>query len=649
MPDGAIQAKQMDITRTALICVVLALATFAAFEGVRSNDFVHFDDDKYITSNEYVQKGLSLESIKWAFTAWYQGNWHPLTWISHLIDISVFGIKPAGHHLVSVSFHIASVILLFLILKKMTGAVWPSAFVAAVFGLHPLGVESVAWVAERKNVLSNFFAFLTIAAYFWYTRRPGMWRYLVVVILFVAGLLSKSMLVTLPFVLILLDYWPIGRFGGLKGWRWFWRAIVDKSPLLAISAAFCVVTYLVQAKAGAVTDMVSLPIGLRVSNALISYVRYIGKVFYPTSLAVLYPLDTNGYPLWKVILCLVLLLALTTVVIIERRRHRFLLTGWFWYLGTLVPVIGLVQVGVQAMADRYMYLPGIGIYIIVAWLAGEAVARLRLPKIVPAAAGAVVLVALLLMTRTQTGYWKNDESLFRHTLDVTTDNFVMYSNYGQVLQSKGQLDEAIENIRQAVALNPGWIDAHEKLADVLQEKGLHAEAAAEYELVLRSNPDKDIRNNFGIALVKIKRYDEAIEQFAMVLTRDPQRVNALNNLFKAGVESGKQDKTLDIILALQKKNPDNYLFCEKTGLLYGIMGNLDAAIEQLEKACRLSDYKVAEPIAFLSQAYATKKDMKRAIETAQKALEVARKENRDDIVTQLRASLESYQQMLKER
>jgi Tfp pilus assembly protein PilF len=632
-----------------LICIALAAATFAAFEGVRSNDFVNFDDDKYVTSNEYVQKGLNLESIKWAFTTRYQGNWHPLTWISHLIDVTVFGMKPAGHHLVSVGFHVASVILLFLVLKKMTGAVWPSAFVAAVFGLHPLGVESVAWVAERKNVLSNFFAFLTIWAYLWYAQKPGWRRYVMVAVLFAAGLLSKSMLVTLPFVLILLDYWPMGRFGGLKGWRWFWRAIIDKLPLLVMSAAFCVVTYVAQAGAGAVPDMVSLPLGLRAGNAMVSYVRYIGKVFYPTSLAVLYPLDANGYPLWKVILCLVLLLALTAVVIIERRRHRFLLTGWFWYLGTLVPVIGLVQVGVQAMADRYMYLPGIGIYIIVAWFAGEASAKLRLPKIVPATAGVVVLVVLLLMTRTQTGYWKNNESLFRHTLDVTTDNFVIYSNYGQVLQSKGQLDEAIENIRQSLVISPGWIDAHEKLANALYEKGLYAEAAAEYELVLRSNPDKDIRNNFGIALVKIKRYDEAIEQFAMVLTKDPRRVNALNNLFKTGVESGKQDKTLDIILALQKKDPDNYLFCEKTGLLYGTQGNLDAAIEQLEKSCRLSDYKVAEPIAFLSQAYATKRDMKRAIEMAQKAIEVAQKEGKDDVVTKLKASLESYQQMLKER
>ncbi len=647
MPDSDIHARQMDTSKISLICIVLAAATLAAYEGVRSNDFVNFDDDKYITLNEHAQKGLNSESLKWAFTTCYQGNWHPLTWVSHLIDISVFGIKPAGHHLVSVSFHIANVILLFLILKKMTGAIWPSAFVAVVFGLHPLGVESVAWAAERKNVLSSFFAFLTIWAYLWYSQKPRWQRYIMVVILFMAGLLTKSMLVTLPFVLILLDYWPIGRFNSKFS---ILNSIYEKLPLFAMSAVFCVVTYSAQASAGAATDMVALPIGLRLSNAIVSFVGYIGKVFYPTSLAVLYPLDTNGYPLWETWGCLLLLLLVTTVVILERNRRRFLLTGWLWYLGTLVPVIGLVQVGVQAMADRYMYLPGIGIYIIVAWLAGEAIARLRPPKIVPAAASAVVLVVLLLITRTQIGYWKDSESLFKHALDVTKNNYVMYNNYGESLRRKGRLDEAIENIRQALALNPGWIDAHEKLANILQEKGLYAEAAAEYELVLQANPDKiRARSGYALALLKLKQYDMAFEQFNIVLTADPSQVSALNNLYEAGVESGKPDKALDVISSLQKKNPDNYLFCQKAGLLYGIMGNLDAAIEQLEKACRLSDYKAVEPMAFLSQAYAAKKDMKRAIETAQKALEAAQKENRDDIVTQLRASLESYRQMLKER
>ena len=648
MPDSDIQAKQMEISRTLLICAVLAAATFVAFEQVRNNDFVRYDDNNYVTDNVYVQKGLSFESIRWAFTTWHQGNWHPLTWMSHLVDSTVFGMEPAGHHLVSVGFHIANVILLFLILKKMTGAIWPSAFVAAVFGLHPMGVESVAWIAERKNVLSNFFAFLTIWAYLWYAQKPGWWRYAVIAVLFAAGLLSKSMLVTLPFVLILLDYWPMGRFGGLKGWRWLWRAIVDKSPLLAMSAAFCVVTYFAQVNAGAATDMVSLPIGLRVSNALISYVRYIGKLFYPTPLAVLYPLDIRGYSWVEIGGCLVLLLAVTTVVILERRRRRFLLTGWLWYLGTLVPVIGLVQVGVQAMADRYMYLPGIGIYIIVAWLASEASVKLRLPKIVPAITGMVILVALLLITRTQVGYWKNSESLFLHSLGVTTNNYVMHNNYGEVLKHSGRLDEAIDNFRRALAIRPMLIDVHDKLACALQDKGQDAEAAAEFELVLRAKPDKiDTRNSFGVALVQIKQYDKAIEQFTRVLTEDPCRVSALNNLYKVGVENGKIDKVKDVIWRLQVKDPNNFEFCQKAGLIYGIQGNIDAAIEQLEKACRLSNYQVAEPMAFLSQAYAAKKDMKRAIETAQKAIDAAQKEDQNDVVAQLKASLESYQRVMK--
>jgi protein O-mannosyl-transferase len=255
MPNDDIRTRRIDMLRATLICVVLASATFVAFEGVRSNDFVYFDDNQYVFENRIVQKGLCFESVKWAFTTWYQGNWLPLTWLSHLTDISVFGMNPEGHHLVSVGFHVANVILLFLILKKMTGAVWLSAFVAAVFGLHPLGVESVAWVAERKNVLSTFLAFLTIWAYLWYVQKPGWHRYVTVAILFSAGLLSKSMLVTLPFVLILLDYWPIGRFNESKGRRWLWRAVVDKSPLIAMSAVFCVITYLSQAHAEAVLEI----------------------------------------------------------------------------------------------------------------------------------------------------------------------------------------------------------------------------------------------------------------------------------------------------------------------------------------------------------------------------------------------------------
>jgi tetratricopeptide (TPR) repeat protein len=276
--------------------------------------------------------------------------------------------------------------------------------------------------------------------------------------------------------------------------------------------------------------------------------------------------------------------------------------------------------------------------------------KLRLPKIVPAITGAVILVVLLLITRTQIGYWKDSESLFKHALDSTRSNCVMHNNYGQVMKSQGRLDEAIDNFRRALAIRPMWIDVHDKLACALQDKGQDAEAVAEFELVLQIKPDKtDTRNGYGVALVKIKQYDKAIEQFTMVLTEDPCRLSALNNLYKVGVESGKLDKILSVILGLQAKDPNNFEFCQKAGLIYGIQGNIDAAIEQLEKACRLSNYQVAEPMAFLSQAYAAKKDIKRAAEMAQKALDAAQKENRDDIVAQVKTSLESYQRALKER
>jgi protein O-mannosyl-transferase len=341
---------------------------------------------------------------------------------------------------------------------------------------------------------------------------------------------------------------------------------------------------------------------------------------------------------------------LTIAVIIDRHRRRFLLTGWFWYLGTLVPVIGLVQVGVQSMADRYMYLPGIGIYIIVAWFAGEISAKLRLPKVVPAVTGTAVLLALLLMTWVQVGYWKDSESLFKHTLDVTKNNYVMHNNYGEVLKESGRLDEAIENFRHTLAARPMWTQAHEKLARALQDKGQDAEAIAEFELVLRAEPERtEARNRYGVLLVKTRQYDKAFEQFGMVLMADPCRISALNNLYEAGVESRQIDKVLGIILNLQAKDPNNFEFCQKAGLLYGLKGDINAAIEQLEKACRLSNYQATEPMAFLSQAYAAKMDFKNAIDMAQKAISAAQKQGRNDVVAQLKASLESYQRQIKEK
>ena len=645
MPNSDKQAKQMEISRTVLICIILAVVTFVAFEQVRNNGFVNYDDNNFITDNDFVQNGLNRQSIAWAFTTGRTSNWYPLTWISHIIDCSVFGPDPAGHHLVSVGFHIANVILLFLIFKKMTRAIWPSAFVAALFAVHPLSVESVAWVAERKNVLSNFFAFLTIWAYLWYSRKPGLWRYMVIVILFAAGLLSKSMLVTLPFVLVLLDYWPIGRFGAATGLKWLWSATIEKVPLLVMSVALCVVTYMAQARTGTLPGTSMLPMGLRVSNALESYIKYIAMTFYPAKLAVLYPLESDGFDPMAVAGCFVLLLLVTIVAIAMRRKRGFLFTGWFWYLGTLVPVIGLIQVGVQSMADRYMYLPGIGIYIIVAWLASEAAAKLRLPKAVPVVTGAAILVVLLLITRIQVGYWKDSESLSRHALDVTSNNAMMNYSYGDALMVSGRLDEAIEQFRKTLSMRPAFVDVREKLAGVLQAKGRNAEAVPELEMVLKARPDDTrTRNNYGVALIETGLYDKAIEQFSQVLAADPYHLNALNNLYKAGVEGGKLDKVLDVILNLQAKAPNNFNLYEKAGLIYGTKGNINAAITQLETACRLTDYRQAEPLDFLSQAYAAQKDTAKAVETAQKALDAANGQGNQQLAEQISKRLELYKQ-----
>lgn len=535
--------------------MLLTVSVLVAFAGVRYSDFVNYDDDSYVTENLQVQKGLKLESIIWAFTTIHAGYWHPLTWLSHIIDCSLFGLKPAGHHLVNVGFHIVNVILLFLILKAMTGAIWPSAFVAAVFGLHPLSVESVAWVAERKNVLSTFFALLTIWAYWRWTLKPGVRRYLMIVLFFTAGLLSKPMLVTLPFVLILLDYWPLNRLNSKFS---ILNSICEKIPLLLMSVVLCVFTYVAQSKLEATADFTLLPLVQRIDNALISYVRYLGKIFYPASLGVLYPLRLTKPPLWQSAGALVLLMVITAAVIIAGRRRRFLLTGWLWFLGTLVPVIGLVQVGLQSMADRYLYWPGIGIYIIVAWLAGDFSRKIKLAKPVLSAAGVLILAVCLIMTKTQVQYWNTSASLYLHTLEVTENNFFICTNYGVLLRKAGRTDEAIRYLRRAIDIHYVNARAHTNLGIALASKGLQAEASAEFKRSLEINPNDALTQNYyGISLVEQGFYDKAVEHFIKALRNDGHFSGVLRNLCNAGIKAGKTDEVLEVIKSWQKKMPDN--------------------------------------------------------------------------------------------
>jgi hypothetical protein len=577
-----------DKRRTLLICAALAVATFAAFEGVRNNGFVNYDDYLYVTENTHVQEGLYARSISWAFTSRDASNWHPLTWISHIIDCAYFGPKPAGHHLVSVGFHIANVILLFLILKKMTSAVWLSAFVAAVFGLHPLAVESVAWVAQRKSVLSTFFWFLTIAAYLRYSQKPGVLRYLIVVVLFAAGLLSKPTLVTLPFVMVLFDYWPLNRIR--RPQFSILHSLYEKLPLIGMAAASCVVTYIVQAKGNSVSDIITVPLISRAENILVSYIKYIGMIFCPTSLSVFYPLDLHRLAAWKTGACLLLLVLVSSLAIVLRRRFGWLFTGWFWYLGTLVPVIGLVQVGAQSMADRYMYLPGIGIYTIVAWCAFYLAEKFRLPKVIPAAAGVLILGVLLLATRTQVGYWKDSLSLCRHALAVTKNNYLMNYNCGSALRDLGQVDEAIEQYRQAIKINPLYAKAHNNLGCALRDKKQFDEAEAEFKLAIKILPDYAYaQNNYGVALAVRGQYEEAISHFDAALKADPRFKDAMTNMLKAGITGNKPDNVLEVLLSLQQKMPSYAELYYRAGVIYDAKGEAEKAVGQLEKGLTLAD------------------------------------------------------------
>ena len=391
--------KPFILRRDVLVCLFLIITTFAVYWQVHNHDFINLDDDLYITENDQVQKGLSRESVVWAFTTTHAANWHPLTWLSHMVDFQLYGLNPKGHHLTNVFFHLLNTLLLFFVLQRMTGALWRSGFVAALFALHPLHVESVAWVAERKDVLSTLFWLLTIWAYTWYVERPRRTRYLLTLLTFTLGLMAKPMLVTLPFVLLLLDYWPLGRFqvGQLDTalsapgqaslstrsvWSQTLRLIWEKAPFFALAAASSIVTFLVQKGGGAVRPWERFPITIRIANGLVSYVKYMGKMIWPSDLAVFYPHPGASLPIWQAVAAGLLLLSISIAAIRLAKNHPYLAVGWLWYLGTLVPIIGFVQVGGQALADRYTYVSLIGLFIIIAWGVSDIVAKWRYQRVV---------------------------------------------------------------------------------------------------------------------------------------------------------------------------------------------------------------------------------------------------------------------------
>lgn len=529
-------------TRLLLVCLLIVV-TLAAYEPVRKYEFVDYDDDRYVTANPRIQEGLSWKNAAWALTATEVANWHPLTWLSHMADCQLYGLNPAGHHLTNLLLHLANVLLLFHALRRMTGAVRRSWLVAALFAAHPLNIESVAWIAERKNVLSTLFWLLTMWAYMLYARRPGWRRYLLVVGLFVLGLMSKPMLVTLPCVLLLLDYWPLGRLRGRsedpsdqqspderteRPWRarlssphfrhTVFRLVLEKAPLFLLAAASSAITIKAQQMDGAL-DAKHLPLGARLANALVSYVGYIYKMIWPEQLAVLYPHPGDSIPGWRVIAAATALVCVTALAIRASRKFPYLPVGWLWYLGTLVPVIGLIQVGQQAMADRYAYIPLIGLFIIIAWGVADLTRRLpfgscRLAGTTTTTAAAALLIVLTMATRWQLRHWQNSITLFERALEVTSDNEIAHNNLGAVLVRKGRLDEGLAHLREAVRLYPAYETARANIAITLTQKAnIEAgdesrwqEAVELYRQALALNPDlAEARQGLDSMLEKMER------------------------------------------------------------------------------------------------------------------------------------------------
>ena len=515
--------------RKLVLGLLLVVVTLALYNPVSRNGFVNFDDDRYVTDNPQVRAGLRSSTISWAFTTLDLANWHPLTWLSHALDCQLFQLNPVGHHYTSLLLHASNALLLFLILQRFTGYTARSLMVAALFAVHPLNVESVAWVAERKNVLCMLFFLLALAAYGWYVRQPTVARYLAVALLFAMGLMSKPMVITLPIVLLLLDYWPLGRthFSAnvesrdeasprfAASTQPVWRLCLEKVPLLLLSAGSAIVTMLAQRAGGAVLTSAEHSPLLRLENVIVCYVLYIKKAFWPSHLAALYPYP-HTLPAWQVAASALFLVAVTCAVL-KYREHRYLVVGWFWYLGTMVPMIGLIQVGNQAMADRYAYLPLIGLFIMIVWAAADCASARQLSANYLATAGLVTLLALSAVTRIQLSYWHDDFSLWSHALAVTQHNYVAENNLAIALTKQGRLDDAIILFRAASALEPGDAVSQLNLGIYAQQHGDFQQAAARYANVLRLATDAQIRAsayaNLGTVYFALRDYPQAQQNF----------------------------------------------------------------------------------------------------------------------------------------
>ena len=589
------------------ISLFFIVATLVAFWQVRNHEFINLDDNVYITDNRHVQDGLTLEGVTWAFTAIHAGHWHPLTWLSHMLDCQIYGLKPGGHHLTNLAFHIANTLLLFFVLERMTGALWRSCFVAALFALHPLRVESVAWVAERKDVLSTFFWMLTMWAYIRYVERPKLHRYLLALLFFALGLMSKPTLVTLPFVLLLLDYWPLRRFqssplkmnpksssskpkNNSDQMSTVLRLIREKAPFLVPSAVLSILTAFAAQKAGAMISLEYYPLETRIINALVSYVSYISKMIWPRRLAIFYPYPET-FPLWKVAGAVLLLSFLTFLAIRAARKYPYLAVGWFWYIGTLVPVIGLVQAGMQAMADRFTYVPLIGLFIMITWSVTDILGGWRYRRVVLSISAGILLSILMIVTRVQVQRWQNSITLFQHSLDVTANNYLIHTNLGNALAQHGKYQEAITHVTEALRIKPGLEVAHYNLGAILARQGKIQEALTHFVAALRIKPDySEAHYSLGLAFAGQGKIQEAITHFAEAVRIKPDNAEAHNNLGVALVGQGKVQESIVHFTKAVEAKPDFAEAHINLGFGYLTIGDKVSALEEYKVLKKLNPY-----------------------------------------------------------
>ncbi len=675
-----------------LIYLFLTAAAMTAFWHLSQCDFINYDDRLYVTGNTHVKSGITIGSIQWAFTTGHSANWHPVTWMSHMLDVQLFGLKPRWHHLTNLLFHIANTLLLFFVFNRMTKETWKSAFVAALFALHPLHVESVAWVSERKDVLSTFFWMLTMAAYISYVEhrtedgrreailspsfvlRPpaSVLRYSAVLIFFALGLMAKPMLVTLPFVLLLLDYWPLRRvqvagsreqgarsekqnpklgqgphsankrklpkkptdqvstqssvrtcpgLGGSPPSSALRPLLREKIPLFTLAALSCIVTFIVQQKGGAVKSIQGFPLGVRIANAIVSYIIYMGKTVWPTNLAVYYP-HPGLWPLWQVLGAVLLLGAVTLTVIWTANRFPYLTVGWLWFTGTLVPVIGIVQVGTQGMADRYTYAPLIGLFIMAAWGIPELLKKWRYRKETLFALSSLLLLSLFIVTRTQVGYWRNNITLYDHSLKVASPSDVIYCNRGVAYYDLGNHRQAISDYERAIEIYPQSTDSYYNRGMAYAKLGNHRQAISDYNRAIEIYPEYAAAyGNRGTSYFKLGEYRQAVSDFDRATEINHELAWAYNGRGMAYGKLGDQRQALSDFDRAIEINPEYAEPYNNRGVVYDMLGNNRKAISDYDRAVEI-DPDYADAYYNRGVAYAELGDHRQAISDYDKAIEI---------------------------